>query len=73
MKKLAFMFAALLCATPVFAQFGKLGDIANKAAKVKKIADVKVTDAEERQRNVISLAEAKIERFVNAHERRHSA
>ena len=49
MKKLAFMFAALLCATPAFAQFGKLGDIANKAAKVKKIADVKVTDAEERQ------------------------
>ena len=49
MKKLAFTLAALLCATPAFAQFGKLGDIANKAAKVKKIADIKVSDAEERQ------------------------
>jgi beta-barrel assembly-enhancing protease len=49
MKKLAFTLAALLCATPAFAQFGKLGDIANKAAKVKKIADVKVTAEEERQ------------------------
>lgn len=49
MKKLAFTLAALLCATPALAQFGKLGDIANKAAKVKKIADIKVTPEEERQ------------------------
>ena len=32
-----------------FAQFGALNDALNKAAKVKKIADLKVTDAEERQ------------------------
>jgi hypothetical protein len=48
MKKLAFMIAALICAAPAYAQFGKLGDIANKAAKVKKIADIKVTAQEER-------------------------
>ena len=34
---------------PPRAQFGRLGDIANKAGTVKKIADAKVTDAEERQ------------------------
>jgi predicted Zn-dependent protease len=49
MKKLAFTLAALLCVTPAFAQFGKLNDLANKAAKVKKIADIKVTAEEERQ------------------------
>ena len=49
MKRLTFTLAVLLCATPASAQFGKLGEIANKAAKVKKIADVKVTAAEERQ------------------------
>jgi predicted Zn-dependent protease len=62
MKKLTLTLAALLCApvlserlntrvegAPASAQFGKIGDLANKAAKVKKIADVKVSDAEERQ------------------------
>ena len=36
-------------ASPALAQFGRLGDIANKAQKVKKIADVRVTDAEEHE------------------------
>jgi beta-barrel assembly-enhancing protease len=36
-------------AGPAHAQFGALNDALNKAAKVKKIADLKVTDAEERQ------------------------
>ncbi len=62
MKKLAFVLGLMLCApvlserlntrvegAPASAQFGKLGDLANKAAKVKKIADIKVSDAEERQ------------------------
>jgi predicted Zn-dependent protease len=41
--------AVLSCAGPAAAQFGRLGDVANKAMTVKKIADIKVTDAEERQ------------------------
>jgi predicted Zn-dependent protease len=35
--------------SPAFAQFGKLNDLAKGAQKVKKVADIKVTDAEERQ------------------------
>lgn len=45
---LAATFVATLGAGPAFAQFGRLNDLANKAVKVKKIADLKVTDAEER-------------------------
>ncbi len=41
--------AVLLSAPPALAQFGRLGDIAKKAETVKKIADIKVTDAEEQQ------------------------
>jgi predicted Zn-dependent protease len=36
-------------AAPAQAQFGRLGDIAKKAETVRKIADLKVSDAEERQ------------------------
>jgi len=36
-------------AAPAEAQFGRLGDIAKKAETVRKIADLKVSDAEERQ------------------------
>ena len=46
---LAAAFVATLGTGPAVAQFGRLNDLANKAAKVKKIADLKVTDAEERQ------------------------
>ena len=46
---LAAAFVATLGGAPAFAQFGRLNDLANKAAKVKKIADLKVSDAEERQ------------------------
>jgi predicted Zn-dependent protease len=41
--------AIVAFALPARAQFGRLGDIANKAKTVKKIADLKVTDAEEHQ------------------------
>jgi beta-barrel assembly-enhancing protease len=41
--------AAIVCAAPAAAQFGRLGEIANKAKTVKKIADLKVTEAEEHQ------------------------
>jgi beta-barrel assembly-enhancing protease len=48
---LSVAMAAVLVAgtTPAFAQFGKLNDLAKGAQKVKKVADIKVTDAEERQ------------------------
>jgi predicted Zn-dependent protease len=46
---LAVVVALTAGAQPAFAQFGALSDALNKAAKVKKIADLKVTDAEERQ------------------------
>ncbi|HET7217982.1 MAG TPA: M48 family metalloprotease [Vicinamibacterales bacterium] len=46
---LAAALVATVGAGPAFAQFGRLNDLANKAAKVKKIADLKVTDAEEHQ------------------------
>jgi len=36
-------------ASPALAQFGRVTDTLNKAQKVKKLADLKVTDAEERQ------------------------
>jgi beta-barrel assembly-enhancing protease len=36
-------------ASPAFAQFGRVTDALNKAQKVKKLTDLKVTDAEERQ------------------------
>ena len=49
MKKLAFTLAALLCASPASAQFGGLDKIAKGVQKAKKIADVKISDAEERQ------------------------
>jgi predicted Zn-dependent protease len=41
----------VLCAgsLPASAQFGRLGDVVKTAEKAKKIADIKVTDAEERQ------------------------
>jgi predicted Zn-dependent protease len=38
-----------LFAAPAQAQFGRLGDIAKKAETVKKVTDIRVTDAEERQ------------------------
>jgi predicted Zn-dependent protease len=46
---LAVVVILTVMAGPAFAQFGALNDALNKAAKVKKIADLKVTDAEERQ------------------------
>ena len=49
MKKVAFAAGLLLLASPAFAQFGRLNDALNKAQKVKKLADIKVTAEEERQ------------------------
>ena len=46
---LAAAFALTIGAGPAFAQFGRLNEIAKKAETVKKIADLKVTDAEEHQ------------------------
>ena len=43
------MCAVWLAARPASAQFGRLGEIAKKAETVKKVVDIKVTDAEERQ------------------------
>jgi predicted Zn-dependent protease len=54
MKRSAVVLSVALAAVigqarPASAQLGKLNDLANKAQKVKKITDIKVTDAEERQ------------------------
>jgi predicted Zn-dependent protease len=46
MKTAAIAVAALLASTPAFAQFGKLGEIAGKAGK---LADLKLSDQDERE------------------------
>jgi predicted Zn-dependent protease len=43
------MVAGLMAPAPAFAQFGKLSGIAKKAETVKKVADLRISDAEERQ------------------------
>ena len=47
MKTAAFAVALLVVATPAFAQFGKLGDIAGKAGKI--ATDFNISDQEERE------------------------
>jgi predicted Zn-dependent protease len=49
MKKVAFALGLLVFASPAFAQFGRLNDALKKAEQVKKLSDIKVTAAEERQ------------------------
>lgn len=49
MKKLALAFIALAIATPAWAQFGAIDRAINNAQKVKKLADLSISDAEERQ------------------------
>ena len=49
MKRVAFVLGLLLLASPASAQFGRLGDALNKAERVKKAIDIKVTAAEERE------------------------
>lgn len=39
----------MLSASPAQAQFGRLNDLANKASKVKRVADIRVSSAEEQQ------------------------
>jgi predicted Zn-dependent protease len=49
MKRLAFGLAVLMLSSPAFAQFGVLDKAINNAQKVKRLADLNITDAEERQ------------------------
>jgi beta-barrel assembly-enhancing protease len=46
---LSFAVTLAAGAVPAHAQFGRLGDVVKTAEKAKKIVDIKVTDAEERQ------------------------
>jgi predicted Zn-dependent protease len=48
MKTAALAVAILLSASPAFAQFGKLGEIGKRAGQVKKVAELKVTEKDER-------------------------
>ena len=49
MKKLALALIALAIATPAWAQFGAIDRAINNAQKVKKLTDLSISDAEERQ------------------------
>jgi beta-barrel assembly-enhancing protease len=49
MRKAAFIVALLLGATPAFAQFGAIGEINKRANQVQKIADIKVSEKDERE------------------------
>ncbi|HET9263078.1 MAG TPA: M48 family metalloprotease [Vicinamibacterales bacterium] len=49
MRTIALMVALVLVASPAHAQFGRLNDALNKAQKVKKLTDIKVTAEQERQ------------------------
>ena len=49
MRKLAIALVALAMANPAWAQFGAIDRAINNAQKVKRIADLSISDAEERQ------------------------
>jgi predicted Zn-dependent protease len=49
MKSIAFALGLVVLASPASAQLGKLNDALNKAQKVRKIADIKISPEEERQ------------------------
>lgn len=49
MKKIAFTLLLTFTAAPAFAQFGGLSGVIDKAQKVKKLSDIKISDQEERQ------------------------
>jgi predicted Zn-dependent protease len=49
MNKIAISLILMLVASPAFAQFGRLNDALNKAQKVKRLADIKISAEEERQ------------------------
>ena len=49
MKKFVLALMALLISSPALAQFGALDRAINNAAKVKRVADLSISDAEERQ------------------------
>jgi predicted Zn-dependent protease len=49
MKTLAFALALTFAAAPASAQFGRISGLVDKAEKVKKISDIKISEAEERQ------------------------
>ena len=49
MKKLALVLVALTVATPAWAQFGALDRAIDKGMKAKRLIDIKISDAEERQ------------------------
>jgi beta-barrel assembly-enhancing protease len=48
MKQVTFSLALLLVAAPAFAQFGRLNDVIDKTKKVKRLADITISDVEER-------------------------
>ena len=48
MKHTAIAIALLLSAAPAYAQLGQLGGITRRAEQVKKIADVNISDKDER-------------------------
>lgn len=49
MKKVALALAFMLTAAPAFAQLGGLGQLKKRAEQAQKVADLKITDSEERQ------------------------
>ena len=49
MKTAAFVLALLVAAPPAYAQFGKLGEIERRVSQAQKIADLNVSEQEERQ------------------------
>jgi len=49
MKKAAFVVALLLGATPAFAQLGAIGEINRRADQAQKIADIKMSEKDERE------------------------
>jgi predicted Zn-dependent protease len=49
MKRAAITLALVLAAAPASAQFGRLGEIERRATQVKKVADLDISDKEERQ------------------------
>ena len=48
MKQTALLLAFLLSAAPAYAQFGRLGDITKRADQAKKIADINISERDER-------------------------
>lgn len=49
MRTFTLVLGLTLAASPAHAQFGRLNDLANKASKVKRVADIRVSSAEEQQ------------------------